>query len=502
MSNASAATRPNREAFLQRLEAQNNNHNINNNHNNNNNKTNDQQQDEDDILLRADPAKLEAAKSSMKAYLRKHGVEDLDPASLDYLLRMDQLTIRPIRDPSAKKTLTTSSHVEIKALNNDTNWNIRDANHGDNLQMALLDLLERQTKALMRLQVEVETLRKQQQEQLNAASNSIHEQQTNSNDSNSNSNSNQGANDHAENPNPEQRQGVIATLWERIKNLIRNEIRQFGLIFQQIRDHPNLDLNLLIKLVMLVAVFGGRAIAKSQARGKDVQEAYQRVTILAIVAFGVYLYKTGLYLQIVHWIKDILQNRGAVPVNMMLFNNGNNNNLNNEGNANANANERRGQRQRAADDSQQETEHSNQHSNQARPPRRFWSDGVVEPDGVGGFGMDVVYFVVGYVCSLLPTWKPEIAVVDGGTQPDLDGVEETTALAAADGFNANDAPVGDGVAVEDGVFGDDSPRDERQHNEAMEQEEQEGEGEEEESVIDNNDSMPRDDGNDVAPNVD
>mmetsp|Transcript_20039 Transcript_20039/g.30727 ORF Transcript_20039/g.30727 Transcript_20039/m.30727 type:complete len:489 (-) Transcript_20039:63-1529(-) len=488
MSNASAATRPNREAFLQRLEAQNKNNNINNNDNNSNNIN--QQQDEDDTLLRADPAKLEAAKSSMKAYLRKHGVDDLDPASLDYLLRMDPFNNHPIPFAETKASNNNDTHLSIShcymdAANHETNED--DANH---LHLALLDLLERQTKALMTLQVEVETLRKLQQQNATALANS----NSNSNDSNANANANQGANenehDENHNNNPQERQ-VNATLWDRIKNLIRSEIRQFGRVVQQIRDHPNLDLGLFIKLVMMVAVFGGRAIAKSQARGRDVHEAYQRVTFLAIVACCAYLYKTGLYLQIYAWIKERLQNRGAVPVNAFMWNNDNNNHLNDEG---GNANERRGQRQRASD-AQQEAEH---HPNPARP-RRFWSHGVIEPDGAGGFGMDVVYFFVGYVCSLLPTWKPETAAADANVGTEVNGVVmEANALVAADGLNANNTPAGDG-----GPGNNDLPRDERlqqqeEHNETMAQEQQR----EEERVMDHNDPMPRDDGNDVAPNVD
>ena len=160
----------------------------------------------------------------------------------------------------------------------------------------------------------------------------------------------------------------------------------------------NLDFHLLFKLIMLVVIFGGRTISRSMKRGSkfDQIEAYYRVATLALIALVLWSVQTGLLRIFMRVVKELTRNlERAVPGNLM----------GDDGRPNVH----RGQRHRnleearndPADERHQVESARNIHGHQLN-----LSDGRIEREG--GLLADVYYLIFSYIFSLLPSWKPQV----------------------------------------------------------------------------------------------
>jgi len=339
-----------------------------------------------------------AVDEGLSSFLREHNLEPdrLDPASLSYLM--------------SERTVGDSTVVDsVPEVREDTLGDEEEEGDVEHMiYLKIIKLLETQLVAMSEMREEINGLRRRMDEGVAVPTRAYDLQRNEGNGGiprqRQQDNGGEMAGNRADEGQVEFRMGFTMlghfgewfsqTLLYRIlrnayEDALANNVR------------VNFDLNLLAKLAFAIMLFGGRALSRGIARGdKALQaEAFQKILILSCVAVLTFMVQTGIMSFLLRLFKDLPRYiEEAMPVNI----------VGQDGRPNV----RRGQRdQRGVNDAddhnqqQQAPQHNRNDENEMAQVRRRLTDGGIDREG--GVPVDIWYIVAGYVLSLLPTWRPQ-----------------------------------------------------------------------------------------------
>eukprot|EP00591_Stephanopyxis_turris_P000413 CAMPEP_0195523472 /NCGR_PEP_ID=MMETSP0794_2-20130614/22693_1 /TAXON_ID=515487 /ORGANISM="Stephanopyxis turris, Strain CCMP 815" /LENGTH=626 /DNA_ID=CAMNT_0040653483 /DNA_START=36 /DNA_END=1916 /DNA_ORIENTATION=- len=218
--------------------------------------------------------------------------------------------------------------------------------------------------------------------------------------------------------------GRKTRLWRIVSTVFREARRQ--------NVHANLDLWLLMKLIAVVAIFGGRAKARKQENASFM--AVYRTQILFVAAVLVYLLQTGLLGFFYRLIKDfprLLKEANEEEQAAQNNDRGHTDGHDNEpvfhrrlNNNNLNAN----RLNLAGANNNNVVAVAPEHP-ASTPPRRSFTHGAIEKGG--GFPTDMKYFFGSFFLSLIPTWTPT-APISAHTAAQTGNMERLEEIASSD----------------------------------------------------------------------
>lgn len=202
---------------------------------------------------------------------------------------------------------------------------------------------------------------------------------------------------------PQQRRERLRELRQSLKSWLQRQkvYRVATTAYREVQRqnaHVNLDVALLVKLFLFFLVFGSRVVDSSKKKSLKLSfYAKYRILILFSVLFLVYLLQSGILSFLYRFfLKDLPR--------IWKEDNNNDHSPNVEHPPN-----RRLQRQ-----------HSTDHTPPATTPRTLTDGGIQPPHQEGGprrILQDVKFFFASFVLSLLPTWRPVLA-----TPPDNNNI--------------------------------------------------------------------------------
>ena len=384
--------RPDREAFLRRLEKSSTSATVS---------ASDQQMDLASVKeshQQSETIESMAVDEELDSFLREHNLapDRLDPASLSYLM--------------SERTVGDSTVVD--SVPEDRDGDEEDEEEGGDMEnmihLKIIKLLETQLVAMSEMREEIDGLRRRMDERVAVPTRAYDLQRSEGNGGiprqQQQENGGEMAGNRVDEGQVEFRMGftMLGHLGEwfsqtLLYRIVRNAYEDA--LANNVR--VNFDLNLLAKLAFAIMLFGGRALSRGIARGdKALQaEAYQKILILSCVAVLTFMVQTGIMSFLLRLFKDLPRYiEEAMPVNI----------VGEDGRPNV----RRGQRdQRGVNDAddhnqqQQAPQHNRNDEDEMAQVRRRLTDGGIDREG--GVPVDIWYIVAGYVLSLLPTWRPQ-----------------------------------------------------------------------------------------------
>ncbi len=385
--------RPDREAFLRRLEES---------------SASDQQMDSSCDLAsvkeshqQSETIESIAVDEELNSFLREHNLapDRLDPASLSYLM--------------SERTVGDSTVVDsVREVRDGTLGDEEDEEEEGDMEnmihLKIIKLLETQLVAMSEMREEINGLRRRMDEGVAVPTRAYDLQRNEGNGGTprqqQQENGREMAGNRVDEGQVEFRMGFTMlghfgewfsqTLLYRI---VRNAYEDA--LANNVR--VNFDLNLLAKLAFAIMLFGGRALSRGIARGdKALQaEAYQKILILSCVAVLTFMVQTGIMSFLLRLFKDLPRYiEEAMPVNI----------VGEDGRPNVRRDQRDQRGVNDADDhnqQQQAPQHNRNDDDEMAQVRRRLTDGGIDREG--GVPVDIWYIVAGYVLSLLPTWRPQ-----------------------------------------------------------------------------------------------
>eukprot|EP00815_Leptocylindrus_aporus_P006556 CAMPEP_0116076890 /NCGR_PEP_ID=MMETSP0322-20121206/17539_1 /TAXON_ID=163516 /ORGANISM="Leptocylindrus danicus var. apora, Strain B651" /LENGTH=436 /DNA_ID=CAMNT_0003567305 /DNA_START=18 /DNA_END=1328 /DNA_ORIENTATION=+ len=384
--------RPDREAFLRRLEKS---------------SASDQQMDSSCDLAgvkeshqQSETIESIAVDEELNSFLREHNLapDRLDPASLSYLM-----SERTVGD---SKVVDSVREVRDGTLGDEEDEE-EEGDMENMIHLKIIKLLETQLVAMSEMREEINGLRRRMDEGVAVPTRAYDLQRNEGNGGTprqqQQENGREMAGNRVDEGQVEFRMGFTMlghfgewfsqTLLYRI---VRNAYEDA--LANNVR--VNFDLNLLAKLAFAIMLFG-RALSRGIARGdKALQaEAYQKILILSCVAVLTFMVQTGIMSFLLRLFKDLPRYiEEAMPVNI----------VGEDGRPNVRRDQRDQRRVNDADDhnqQQQAPQHNRNDEDEMAQVRRRLTDGGIDREG--GVPVDIWYIVAGYVLSLLPTWRPQ-----------------------------------------------------------------------------------------------